>query len=94
MFKRVTWFTVGTAVGVTGTVVGYLRARDIARRHLPENVTDAAVRAAELADTGVRVAIDRGVDLVGDLRANAGATRQTRKQAEELLRQQLDRAGL
>lgn len=94
MFKRVTWFTVGTAVGVAGTVVGYLRARDIARRHLPENVTDAAVRAAELADTGVRVALDRGVNLVGDLRSNAEATRQTRKQAEDLLRQQLERAGL
>jgi hypothetical protein len=94
MFKRVTWFTVGTAVGVTGTVVGYLRARDLARRHLPENVTDAAVRAAELADAGVRVAMDRGADFVGDLRASAETTRQTRKQAEELLRQQLDRAGL
>jgi len=94
MFKRVTWFTVGTAVGVAGTVVGYLRARDLARRHVPENVADAAVRAAELADTGVRVAIDRGADLVGDLRTNAHRTRQTRRQAEDLLRQQLDRAGL
>ena len=94
MFKRVTWFTVGTAVGVTGTVVGYLRARELARRHLPENVTDAAVRVAELADSGARLAIDRSVDLVGDLRANAEATRQTRKQAEEILRRQLERAGL
>lgn len=94
MLKRVTWFTVGTAVGVAGTVVGYLRARDLARRHLPENLADAAVRAAELADSGVRVAIDRGTDLVVDLRANAETTRQTRKQAEELLRQQLERAGL
>ena len=94
MFKRVTWFTVGTAVGVTGTVVGYLRARDLARRHLPENVTDAAVRVAGLADTGARAAIDRSADLIGDLRSNAEATRRTRKQAEELLRRQLERAGL
>ncbi len=94
MFKRITWFTVGTAVGVTGTVVGYLRARDLARRHLPENVTDAAVRAAELADSGVRVAIDRGIVLVGGVRANAETTKQTRKQAESVLRQQLERAGL
>lgn len=94
MFKRATWFTVGTAVGVTGTVVGYLRARDLARRHLPENVTDAAVRAAELADSGVRVAIDRGIILVDGLRTNAETTKQTRKQAESLLRQQLERAGL
>jgi hypothetical protein len=38
--------------------------------------------------------MDRGADFVGDLRASAETTRQTRKQAEELLRQQLDRAGL
>jgi hypothetical protein len=94
MFKRVTWFTVGTAVGVTGTVVGYLRARELARRHLPENATDAAVRVAELADSGARVAIDRSVDLISDLRSNAEATRRTRKQAEVLLRRQLERAGL
>lgn len=94
MFKRVTWFTVGTAVGVAGTVVGYLRARDLARRHVPENVTDAALRAAELADSGVRVAIERGTDFVDGLRSNVEATTQTRKQAEDLLRQQLERAGL
>jgi hypothetical protein len=94
MFKRVTWFTVGTAVGVTGTVVGYLRARDLARRHLPENVSEAAVRAAELADSGVRVAVDRGISFVGEMRTNAEATKQTRKQAEALLRKQLERAGL
>ena len=94
MFKRATWFTVGAAVGVTGTVVGYLRARDLARRHLPENATDAAVRAAELADSGVRVAVDRGIVLVDGLRANAQAATQTRKQAESVLRQQLERAGL
>jgi hypothetical protein len=94
MFKRVTWFTVGTAVGVTGTVVGYLRARDLARRHLPENVTDAAVRAAELADSGVRVAIDRSSGFVDELRSNVVARTQTRKQAESILRQQLERAGL
>ncbi len=94
MLKRVTWFTVGTAVGVIGTVVGYLRARDLARRHLPENVSEAAVRAAELADSGVRVAVDRGISFVGDMRTNVEATKQTRKQAESLLRQQLERAGL
>jgi hypothetical protein len=94
MFKRATWFTVGTAVGVIGTVVGYLRARDLARRHLPANVSDAAVRAAELADSGVRVAVDRGIVLVDGLRANAQDTKQTRKQAEALLRKQLERAGL
>lgn len=94
MFKRVTWFTVGTVVGATGTVVGYLRARDIARRHVPENVHDAATRAVEIADSGVRVAIDRGAGLVGEWRATADDTRRTRKQAEELLRRQLERAGL
>ena len=94
MFKRATWFTVGTAVGVIGTVVGYLRARDLARRHLPANVSDAAVRAAELADSGVRVAVDRGIVLVDGLRTNAETTKQTRKQAESVLREQLERAGL
>ena len=94
MFKRVTWFTVGTAVGVAGTVVGYLRARDLARRHVPENVTDAALRAAELADSGVRVAIERGTFFVDGLRSNVESTTQSRIQAEDRLRQQLERAGL
>jgi hypothetical protein len=57
-------------------------------------VSDAAVRAAELADSGVRVAVDRGISLVGEIRTNAEATKQTRKQAEALLRKQLERAGL
>jgi hypothetical protein len=94
MLKRVTWFTVGTVVGATGTVVGYLRARELARRHVPENVRDAATRAVGIADSGVRVAIDRGFVLVDGLRTNAETTRQTRKQTEHLLRQQLERAGL
>ena len=94
MFKRLTWFTVGTAVGVTGTVVGYLRARDLARRHLPEDMSDAAIRAAELADKGVRAAVDRSVRIAEDLRSNAHDTRRTRRQAEDLLRRELDRAGL
>ncbi|MEX1216995.1 MAG: hypothetical protein WEA11_00585 [Acidimicrobiales bacterium] len=94
MLKRVTWFTVGTAAGVVGTVVAYLRARDLARRHLPENVADAAVRVAELADSGVRVAVDRGTDLLCEVRSSMTAKKQTRKQAEVVLRQQLERAGL
>lgn len=94
MFKRLTWFTVGTAVGITGTVVGYLRARDLARRHLPDNVSDAAAKAAELADAGVRVAIDRSMAVAGELRSSAESTRRTRRQAEDLLWRELDRAGL
>lgn len=94
MLKRVTWFTVGTVVGATGTVVGYLRARELARRHVPENVRDAATRAVGIADSGVRVAIDCGFVLVDGLRTNVEATKQTRKQTEHLLREKLERAGL
>jgi hypothetical protein len=94
MFKRVTWFTVGAVVGAGGTVVGYLRARDLARQHVPESVQDAAVRAATLADTGVRVVIDRTSGLLGDWRATADDTRRTRQQTEDLLRRQLERSGL
>jgi hypothetical protein len=94
MLKRVTWFTVGTVVGATGTVVGYLRARELARRHVPENVRDVATRAVGIADSGVRVAIDRGFVLVDGLRTNVETSKQTRKQTEQLLREQLERVGL
>jgi len=94
MFKRVTWFTVGAAVGTVGTVLGYLRAREVARQHLPDSVSDAAARAASLADLGTRVAIDRATNVVTDLRSSVATNRRTRKQTENLLRRQLERSGL
>jgi hypothetical protein len=94
MFKRATWFTVGVTVGATGTVVGYLRARELARRHLPESVQDAAGRAALRAEDEVRDLAERAGDAVDEWRRTAADTRQTRRQAEELLRRQLERSGL
>ncbi len=94
MFKRVTWFSAGVTVGAVGTVVGYLRARDLARRHLPESVSDAAGRAAVRAEDEVRLLADRAGDAVDDWRQTAAETRRTRREAEDLLRRQLDRAGL
>lgn len=94
MFKRATWFAAGVTVGAAGTVVGYLRAREIARRHLPESVQDAAGRAAVRAEDEVRVLAERAGDAVDDWRRTAADTRRTRREAEDLLRRQLDRAGL
>jgi len=94
VFKRVTWFGVGVTVGAAGTVVGYLRARELARRHLPESVQDAASRAAVRAEDEVRLLAERAGDTVGEWRQTAADTRRTRQEAEELLRRQLDRAGL
>lgn len=94
MFKRVTWFTVGVGVGAAGTVVGYLRARQAARRHLPDSVQDAAGRVALRAEDEVRVLAERAGDAVDDWRRTAADTRRTRRQAEDLLRRQLERAGL
>lgn len=94
MLKRVTWFTAGVTVGAAGTVIGYLRAREVARRHLPESVHDAAGRAAVRAEDEVRVLAERAADAVDDWRRTAAETRSTRREAEDLLRRQLDRAGL
>jgi hypothetical protein len=94
MFKRVTWFTVGVGVGAAGTVVGYLRAREVARRHLPASVQDAAERVALRAEDEVRLLAERAGDAVDDWRRTAAETRRTRQQAEDLLRRQLERAGL
>jgi hypothetical protein len=94
MFKRVTWFTVGMAAGAVGTTVAYLRARDLAREHVPDSMADAAGRIVRVADAGVRAAIDHGGERLDDWRANADATRRTRREAEILLRQQLEQAGL
>lgn len=94
MLKRVTWFTAGVTVGAAGTVIGYLRAREVARRHLPDSVQDAAGRAAVRAEDEVRVLAERAADAVDDWRRTAAETRSTRREAEDLLRRQLDRAGL
>ena len=94
MFKRATWFTVGVTVGVTGTVVGYLRAREVARRHLPDSARDAAGRVAVRAEDEVRLLAERAGDAVDDWRQTAAETRRTRHEAEDLLRRQLERAGL
>jgi hypothetical protein len=94
MFKRATWFTVGVTVGAAGTVVGYLRARELARRHLPESVQDAAGRAALRAEDEVRLLAERAGDAVDHWRRTAAETRRTRRQAEDLLRGELERSGL
>jgi len=94
VFKRARWFTIGVGVGATGTVVGYLRAREIARRHLPESVSDAAGRVAVRAEDEVRLLAERAGGAVDDWRQTAVETRRTRREAEELLRRELERAGL
>ena len=94
MFKRTRWFAVGAAIGASGTVVGYLRARQIARRHVPESVQDAAARAVQRTDVEVRELADRVSATIEDWRITAADTKRTRREAEELLRRQLERAGL
>jgi hypothetical protein len=94
MFKRTRWFAVGAAIGASGTVVGYLRARQIARRHVPESVQDAAVRAVQRTDVEVRELADRVSITIDEWRVTAADTKRTRREAEQLLRRQLERAGL
>lgn len=94
MFVRARWFAVGAAVGASGTVVGYLRARQIARRHVPESVQDAAARVVRRTDTEVRELADRATGTIEEWRSTVAETRRTRREAEALLRRQLERAGL
>jgi hypothetical protein len=94
MFKRTRWFAVGAAIGASGTVVGYLRARQVARRHMPESVQDAAARAVQRTDVEVRELADRVSTTIDEWRVTAADTKRTRREAEQLLRRQLERAGL
>ncbi len=94
MFTRTRWFAVGAAMGASGTVVGYLRARQIARRHLPDSVQDAAARAVQRTDVEVRELAERVSTTIDEWRITAADTRRTRREAEQLLRRQLERAGL
>ena len=94
MFKRTRWFTIGAAVGVSGTVVGYVRARQLARQHIPESVADAAARVIDRTDAEVRELADRAGGVIDEWRDTAADTRRTRHEAEALLRRQLERAGL
>lgn len=94
MFRRTRWFAVGAAVGASGTVVGYLRARQIARRHVPDSVQDAAARVIRRTDVEVREIADRASITIDDWRTTVADTRRTRREAETLLRRQLERAGL
>lgn len=101
MFTRVTWFTVGAAVGAGGTVVGYLRAREAARRHLPPTMADAAARASDRAGVEARLRTAQARVLAAEARARVEEWRDVtddgravRQQAERRLRAELDRAGL
>lgn len=94
MFKRVTWFAVGAATGAVGAAVAYVRARELARERVPESVQDAAGRVVRAADSGLRVAVDLGTEKVAEWRSTVDDTRRTRQEAEDLLRRQLERAGL
>ncbi len=101
MFTRVTWFTVGATVGAGATVVGYLKAREAARRHVPPTVADAAVRMADVAAAQARTRAERARLVAGDAlvrldewREITDDGRELRRQAEERLRAELDRAGL
>jgi hypothetical protein len=101
MFKRVTWFTVGAAVGAGGTVVAYLRAREAARRHIPPTVADAAARATELAGAEARVRAAQARVMAAEARVRVDQWREAaadgqavRQEAEARLRAELDRAGL
>ena len=101
MFKRVTWFTVGATVGAGATVVGYLKAREAARRHVPPTVSDAAARVADVAATQARSRAEQARLVAGDAlilldewRELTDDGREVRRQAEQRLRTELDRAGL
>jgi len=94
VFKRATWFTVGFAVGAGGTVAGYVRARQLARRHVPESVQDAAGRVARRAEDEVVDLAERASDAIDGWRSTAAETRRDRAEAEAVLRRELDWAGL
>ena len=94
MFKRATWFTVGVATGALGAAVAYVRAREVARERVPDSVQDAAGRVVRATDSGVRAAIGRTTDQLDDWRSTLDETRRTRREAEDLLRRQLERSGL
>jgi hypothetical protein len=57
-------------------------------------VQDAANRAAVRAEDEVRVLAERAGDAVDDWRRTAAETRQTRRDAEALLRRPLELSGL
>jgi hypothetical protein len=84
----------GAALGASGTVVGYVRARQLARRHVPDSVQDAAARVVRRADSEVREIADQASSTIDEWRATVAETRRTRREAEALLRRQLERAGL
>ena len=94
MFKRVTWFGAGVVVGAGGAAVGYVRARQLARRHLPTSVQDAAARVGNRAADEAELLAGRAVDAVGEWRAAAADAGDARRHAEQLLRDDLRRAGL
>jgi len=94
MFGRARWFAMGAALGASGTVVGYVRARQLARRHVPDSVQDAAARVVRRADSEVREIADQASSTIDEWRATVAETRRTRREAEALLRRQLERAGL
>ena len=54
MFKRVMWFTVGTATGAGVTVYGYVRLREARGRLSADRVADTLVGTARTLGSGTR----------------------------------------
>ena len=66
----------------------------MARRHVPDSVQDAAARVVRRADSEVREIADQASSTIDEWRTTVAETRRTRREAEALLRRQLERAGL
>lgn len=60
MFKRVVWFTIGTAVGVVGAKRAERAVRERVERLAPANVTTSVTRAARGIGGELRSAVADG----------------------------------
>jgi hypothetical protein len=73
MFKRLTWFTLGTIAGAVGAAYGYVRVRELRGRVAADGIAETIVDATRSVASAVRDAVAEGREAMAEAEAKIKA---------------------